>query len=404
MRSSSTTHDRLADEQDSDQLEILRTIIRIGEHLSSARTLEARMGLLCEETTSLLGCDRTTIFLWCGESYRPIFRRTNLPDMAQPFASVRLPADAPLIVEMEASGGFVAINNTGVDAEVRRLAELARINSMVLAPMVRSDGSRLGFLSAEFSEPMGDFDDHRGEIAVGVARLAQTAVLTDEDLRRRRQADLGQAVILARLVDAEDGERRRLARELHDDPIQRLFALRIRLETAEATQKPIQLQDIKRLIAETLATTDSLRSILTDLHPTAIDGKTLGTALNHALARRAESSGWSVSVVDDNTTQPPAANLTVLFRIALQAIQNAAIHASASTVAIHLRTVDGGSEVRVSDNGCGFDPSGVNNDRFGLTTMSERASSAGGSFRIKSSPGEGTEVTAWLPNSELSTS
>ncbi len=378
--------------------EVVRSLIRVGEHLSSSATLAKRMVLLCKETATLLGCDRSSIMLWDGATYRAAYNWGNPSDIAERFGSYSVPAEAPLMIEMENAASFVVINDAASHPSTSAIAEIARINSIVVAPMTGADGERLGFLTAEYNERLGTFSRYQPEIVLGVARLAQTAVITNRDRRHRRQANLSRAAMLTKLVDSEDEERRRVARELHDDSIQRLYALQLRLETVEAQQTPIELPEIAGLVADAKAASNSLRSLLSDVHPTAIDGRTLGQALRLALERKADTANWATAIINETTSEPSTTNLTVLFRISLQALHNAALHASASSVTVHLRTVDRGTEVRVCDNGCGFDPLRVSADRFGLTLMAERARGAGGSFSIDSHPSQGTEITAWLPN------
>ncbi len=381
-----------------DSRNVVRAIIRIGDHLSSPAPLGERMRLLCREVASLLGCDASSIMLWDGEDYQAMYNWGNPPDMARIFESYRIPGDAPLMLQMEAADSFIAINDAAAHASMRGVDAMARVHSIVIAPMVDAEGRRLGFLTAEFNEQMGSFDDDSAGIVLGAARLAQAAFAADRDRRRRRADDLSRSKLLTSLVEAENRERRRIAHELHDDLVHRLYAMQLTLETAASQDEPSHLLDLEQLVCDAQEASNTLRRLLNDVHPTAIEDKSLGVALHAALQRKASTTGWSISIVDELTTQPTTATLTVLFRIALQALQNVAIHASASTVTAHLRTLDGGAELRITDDGCGFEVADVGTDRLGLISMSERASAARGRVDVVSSPGLGTEVTAWIPH------
>jgi signal transduction histidine kinase len=140
--------------------------------------------------------------------------------------------------------------------------------------------------------------------------------------------------------------------------------------------------------------------MLFELRPAALDREGLVPALRLYLERRAKTTGWIVDVVDGMTRQPDPDLAALLYRIAQEAIVNAAKHAQATRVTVEASSAGDGVTLRVRDDGAGFTP---DLDRppapghLGVSTMVERAELAGGWTRIVSAPSEGTTVECWLP-------
>jgi signal transduction histidine kinase len=240
----------------------------------------------------------------------------------------------------------------------------------------------------------GEFtaDDERllSSFAVSAASAVVTArSLTLEQLRAREAA-------------TED-ERRRWTRELHDETLQGLGALRLALSAARRLEDP---ERWKAAIGEAIAELDteiaSLRGIIADVRPASLDE--LGTlAALEALADRTRSRGVEVALVVDldyeagrTTVRPDPELETAVYRVVQEAVNNAVKHAGADDVAVTVREQGHVIMVRVSDEGHGFDP-GEPARGYGLVGMRERVESLGGALAIESSPGTGTTVTVRLP-------
>jgi PAS domain S-box-containing protein len=203
-----------------------------------------------------------------------------------------------------------------------------------------------------------------------------------------------------RLQHAQEAERRQIAADIHDDPIQVMSAVDMRLQMLQGFPEsvtPEALAEIERDVAEAI---ERLRSLLFELRPTALERDGLVPALRLYLEHTAKATGWSVSVHDELETVPAADMAALLYRIAQEAVVNARKHAEAGSVRIEAVEAADGIVVRVIDDGRGFVPdlqSDPEPGHLGLSTMVERAELAGGWARVMSAPGQGTTVECWLP-------
>lgn len=240
-----------------------------------------------------------------------------------------------------------------------------------------------------------EVEDHR---RIETLRAAQQA-------ERQRLEDL-RAELLHRTVKAQESERQRIARELHDETGQTLTAIGMGLRGLSETirDNPQRAgQQAKQL--EDLATggVEELQRLIGGLHPPQLDDLGLLPALRWYANEVKAHSGLAVQVSSQGVPVdlPPDVR-TVFFRIAQEAITNAVRHAGASQATIKLETLPGQVELLVQDNGKGFDveetlKADARRPCWGLLGMQERAALIGGDCRIESQPGIGTTVQVKLP-------
>lgn len=247
-------------------------------------------------------------------------------------------------------------------------------------------GSEIVFRPSTF------WEEHRAKVvAAGVALLLQSLAITSLlfERRRRRAAEMQLRQLSGRLITAQEEERSRIARDLHDDASQRLALLAIELDQL---QTPALADRARALSAD-------LHQIAHQLHPAILDQLGLLPAVRrfaselaarHAIAVEVTSEGWPEAL-------PRDATLT-LYRVVQEALQNAVKHSGAERVEIAFR---GGGEtlsVRVADQGRGFAPDELEGGPgLGVAGMRERLRLVAGGLRIDGAPGEGTIVEAWLP-------
>jgi PAS domain S-box-containing protein len=226
--------------------------------------------------------------------------------------------------------------------------------------------------------------------------------------QRHSEAALRQAAqdlhgLTRRLVQAEEAERRRLARELHDRVGQSLSALNINLDIVSRESHALtpalrqRLDDSLGLVDSTL---QSIENVMAELRPPLLDEYGLGAALGWHAEEFARRTGVRVAVADRNPAQsknarPEAA--VALFRIAQEALNNVLKHARATNVRLEVSATDEELILHVEDDGQGFELASARRGRWGMTTMRERAEAAGGQLHIASSPGEGTRIHARVP-------
>jgi PAS domain S-box-containing protein len=219
------------------------------------------------------------------------------------------------------------------------------------------------------------------------------------DVTEQKLAEVTLRALTRRLVQAEENERRRLARELHDQVGQNLSALNINLDIVLGSMKEAAL---KRRLEDSLklvdATLQSIEGVMADLRPALLDEYGLGAALAWYGEEYSQRTGIRVTVraQDAGSALRPEAAVA-LFRIAQEALNNAAKHSAAKGITVQLEEKDGELVLSASDDGCGFDPAQGPKGRWGMTTMRERAEAAGGRLSVHSAPGKGTTVRATVP-------
>jgi signal transduction histidine kinase len=238
----------------------------------------------------------------------------------------------------------------------------------------------------------GDFD-LADEDAVIV--LADWAAIAIENARWAADERLRHS------IEAAEQERRRWARELHDETLQGLGGLQVLLASGLRRGNDSALRDaVRDGLAQIGIEIANLRALITELRPAALDEIGLVPAIETLAERISAVDELAVETNIDLTLEepqrlPPDIESTV-YRMVQEALTNATKHAGASLLRVELLARDGSLEVSVTDDGCGFDPERVAGG-FGLTGMRERVALVGGSLRIESVPRQGTTVTASIP-------
>ncbi|WP_406830046.1 PAS domain S-box protein [Pedococcus sp. KACC 23699] len=349
--------------------------------------------------------------------------------------SVELAADLSRFKALvEASPDFIAI--AALDGTVqyvnpggRRLIDMAPdtdVTATTIADYLTPEGIAL---SLEVEQPAVVRDGHfEGEttlkrrdgsaIPVAVASFLMFDSVTGEpfalatvqrDISERVAADTlmtdlveQRTALLTRLVDAQDVERARIAADVHDDPVQAVAAVDLRmglLRRRLRERAPDLLPELDGLQETVSGATDRLRSLLFDLEPPNLAEGGLAGALTRAIDEIFEGTGLRGRV--DGSAEPamPEATRAVAYRIAKEALVNALKHAQAHEVVVTVTGVDGGLQVDVHDDGVGPQQAllGSAPGHRGISGMRDRATLAGGRCTIGDSPRGGTLVSLWLP-------
>jgi two-component system sensor histidine kinase UhpB len=200
---------------------------------------------------------------------------------------------------------------------------------------------------------------------------------------------------------AQEEERRRLARDLHDEVNQALTAILLRLEALAQESPPErapELSELKRLVNQAM---EELLNLARQLRPSALDDHGLVPALEAQLKRFSTRTGIEVRLrTDGEPNELPEVVQTAIYRVAQEALANVGRHAGATAVEVDLEADDGAAELRVRDDGVGFDPGTIPRAGsegpgagLGLGGMAERARLVGGELDVRSAPGGGTSVT-----------
>jgi signal transduction histidine kinase len=261
----------------------------------------------------------------------------------------------------------------------------------VSAAEVRDRGELLGALSLEMpvNDPMDPAKERLVADLAAQAGLVLRNVRLIEELRASRQ----------RLVAAQDEERRRIERDLHDGAQQQLVALAVQLKLARtlAERDPVRAGEVLTRLQSTAGDAlEDLRGIARGIYPPLLADKGLAVALE-AQARRA---ALPVQVEASDVGRYPRDVESAVYFCTLEALNNVAKYAHASRASVRLRTDESELVFEVHDDGTGFDTTATAYGT-GLQGMADRLDAVGGTLQVTSAPGEGTTVTGRVRSTQL---
>jgi signal transduction histidine kinase len=368
------------------RLQELEALYRADAVLHRSLQLDDVLQALVEVATGILNADKASVLVWDAGHARLVARaahgysRESLSGLSfapdEGIAGIVLRTRQTVMVEDLHS-------DTRASARITRLTDAEGIRSLICIPILVG-GEVYGLFNASFCQRrLLDAEDGRP-----FEGLAQRAALAIENAQLFEQAR--QAAVLE--------ERQRLARELHDAVTQMLFSASLIADVlprmlernpAEARRRVGELRSLTRgALAE-------MRTLLLELRPSALEE----TPLEDLLKRLAEAATGrthleTVTRVTGRQARrlPPDAQIG-LYRIAQEALNNVVKHARARTVLVELAyRASGAVSLRISDDGCGFDPQAVPAGHLGLGIMRERAQAIGARLHIDSTAGEGTRI------------
>lgn len=257
----------------------------------------------------------------------------------------------------------------------------------------------INLLCQEEFVPSGEEMELLTAIGAQASEIVATAWLRTQLVEK----EAARRTLLESLVAAEEDERFRLARELHDGAGQTLTSLLVRLKMLEtrAGSEPVRA-GLAEMQEHVSATIEEVRALSHRLQPAALEEFGLPLALETLVQEMARESGLMAEVrcdLGNKTLQPETEKM--LYRIAQESLTNVVRHAGASRVEVELIAIPYAVCLRIEDDGCGFDPDRLPDNggerRLGLSNMRERARMLGGSMVIETAPGRGTSVQVRAP-------
>ena len=312
-----------------------------------------------------------------------------------PYASQRNRGEQMAITTLDAlRGGPPRTNIADFERPVYDWRELQRWNI---------DPARLPADSEIRFRPPSIWEEHRVAVVASVTAVVVQAALIGALLlqrARRRRAEFDAEGLAGRLVTAHEDERRRLARELHDDVTQRLAGLAIEAAELEGGRTGAGNAEAAHSIRVGLAELgEDIHALSYRLHPSVIEDLGLVEALRIECDRVAQQGTLRVSFDCRGVPKKLSADAALcLFRVAQEALRNVERHAQASKVDVSVVGRNEGIALAVRDDGAGFDSSSTaKRASLGLASMRERVRILDGRFDIESGPGIGTSLSAWLP-------
>ena len=365
----------------SQQLESLN---EVGAALVGELELEPLLDLVAERLRELIGARLVAIALPSGTGLRIA------------------------VAAGEAADTMTAIEYLGQSAKTTRVLERGRserVDSLIDDPEVDQDVARRLGATTGLYVPLRARDRTIG-VLVAHDKVARDHRFTSADLRLAEQfavrasiaVDLSQRVArdsLRRVVAGQEVERRRLARELHDETGQALTSILLGLRAVEDANSDVSVDDLRELVVATL---QDVRRLAVQLRPKALDDFGLGPALERLVQTFSESSGIRVDLEARlGQERLPGEVETTVYRIVQEALTNVVKHAEAKNVSILLVRRHDVVTTVIEDDGIGFETGAARGDSLGLAGIRERVELHDGRLTIESAPGAGTTLRVEVP-------
>jgi PAS domain S-box-containing protein len=232
---------------------------------------------------------------------------------------------------------------------------------------------------------------------------SQHALLESKHALEENQKEL--QTLAGKLLTAQEDERRRISRELHDDMNQRMAVLAFKIQTLQGQINPgnamtFPLEEIHDDVA---SLSDELRRLAYQLHPSILEDMGLPIALRSLADDITRREGVNITIQqDDLPASLPFSHTVCLYRVCQEGLRNSIKHGCAKSATLTIKVVDGGVSLCIEDTGKGFDPDdqALKRSGIGLVGMQERVRLVGGTLTVRSCPGHGTELCAWVPLSQ----
>jgi signal transduction histidine kinase len=366
----------------------LESLNEVGNALATETDLDRLLDLVARRLRELLDARLVTVLLPSGDDeLRFAAVAGDRAALAGSTITRSTSKTGRVLERRQSERSDSVLDDPDVDHEAIRL--LGARSGLWVPLLVR--GRAIGVLAAH--DKLGAdvrFADTDLRLAETFATRAALAV----DLSARIAQDA-----LRRVVEAQELERRRLARELHDETGQALTSILLGLKALEERTgdeaSRAAAEDLRELVVSTL---QDVRRLAVELRPTALDDFGLVAALERLTSSFSEQTGISVdfetALADERL--PPEIE-TALYRIVQESLTNVVKHATARRVSILLARREGAVKAVVEDDGRGFDPAELAGDGFGLVGMRERLALLGGRLEVESRPDAGTTIAAEVP-------
>jgi len=387
-----------------EQRELAEALRQATAAVSSTLDLDQVLDQILEQVRRVIPGDVADIMLIEGDHVRIVrwhgYERFGVEDVVQ-LAAFRV-ADTPTLRHMQETGEAMVIPDTATYADWIPMPGVGWVRSYAAAP-IRVRDQVIGFLNVDSATP-GFFNQAHADrmrafanqvsLALANARLYEQVYEGRERLRS----------LSRRLVEVQEAERRRIARELHDEIGQALTAVGINLHAAQRLlDTPTLASHLEESISVVQRTLQQVRNLSLDLRPSVLDDLGLVPALRWYVDRQAQQVGFSVQFTADPLEKRLAPDFEIAgFRIVQEALTNVVRHAQAQRVRVELWQHEDELQLIIRDDGVGFDVQAAleraaRGASLGLPGMQERAVLVGGQIEIESAPGRGTEIRARFP-------
>lgn len=395
----------------------LSALFDASKALTSTLDVETIFSAIVHKTKDIVGpADGAALLLWDSRSERLVPRASLGFDFGT-LSQVRLKAGEAAAGKVFQSGEplmladeEVPVSREDMSPDNHRLFSRSRLGpeqarQVICVPLIAKDVTTGALIAYNFDSP-GSFSRSDVQALQALADQAAVAVENARLYEEVQQKEEQRRQLLDKVILAQEEERKRVARELHDEIGQALTALVMGLGSAEESLPPelvelkTRLAGIRDLTADTLR---EIRRLMLDLRPTLLDDLGLIPALSWYVDSHLARARIEMRFETDGFKRRLPSHLeTVLFRVIQEAITNIAKHSGATSARIRLELKDSAVSAVVEDDGRGFDVAlarqgGDKGLGLGLLGMEERVTLLGGAFRVESEPGRGTRLGLRIP-------
>jgi len=380
------------------------TLARIAARLNKDLELEAVIHAVCEEAVNIFRVSQATMSLY--DKKRDLLAYAGGVNMPPEYAATIEPITRARFEEyIRLLGPIMVVPDIQAlpDVPNAEFSSQLDVRTVVTAAMVR-DQELIGALVGGANGHVRQFANDELTLLKAVSDLAAQAIANAQLLKGANEQHTQLRALSAKLAEAQEADRRAIARELHDEIGQLLYALSANLEaiqiSADATTQSRRLADSATLVDEAIRL---VRDLALELRPSMLDDFGLLPALVWLVERQAQRAGYQAEfAAEPPDLRLPASLDTAVYRVVQIALTNVARHARARHVTISVRQQGSELELLIHDDGVGFDVAvalerAQQGATLGLPSMQERVRLAGGTLEINSGPVQGTTIRVRFP-------
>ncbi len=378
---------------------IADTLNQISAALVSSLELDHTLSLILSSLEQLLDFDSAAIYLLTPSNRLRMVAARGMPQVEVTMASSKEVDRFRLDETVISSRKPLAVTDVRQDPRWTPLKGTEYIRSWLGVPLL-ARGNPIGLVTIDRSTirpftprqiALAEAFARHAAIAIENARLFTRVTAQQEQLRK----------LSIKVVEAQEEERRRISRELHDEMGQALTAIKLNLQMLLVSLPEgddflrEQVEEVIRLTNDSI---QEVRRLAMDLRPSILDDLGLVPTLQWyktQFEKRSECR-LNLSIAPQLPRLLPNAE-TALYRVVQEALTNVSRHANARRVEISLSADEKGVYCTIEDDGQGFSPEAENASGVGLTSMQERIEALGGAFNLVSAPGKGTTITIFIP-------
>lgn len=381
-------------------LALSRVTMKMGELLD----FKKRMDLLLGTAVAMLGADRGSIFIYDDD-------REELKYVAWRNMPEHIEFDAPRradtgIAAWVARNGKPLLLQDNVENEFYRGID-PTVKSAISVPLF-SKGEVFGVLNLSVTSPGRRLCETDLRVVESLAYFGTAGIENAFLYHRMEEREKLYRKLLAKMISAQEDERKKIASEIHDDTIQSLISSYYQMETVEMLIDSGRLEDalgeMKEIKNGLQRNIGCMRRLLFDLRPSILDDAGLVPALENYLDRMDDEHGIrGILYVEEGMQRLKPQVEVTLYRFAQEIFTNVKKHACAAEITVQLKKLRNRVEMRIRDDGVGFDlerylESGGFGEHFGIKSLMERVELVGGEMAIYTAPGAGTEVLIQVPD------